>query len=89
MDVLVTGGTGFIGSHVCDQLLERGHKVRVFSRKHELYRPPLRGVEYFIGDLADTFYLSEAMSGMRLPCPPSSAARCRAHPTWTRSRTSI
>ncbi len=64
MNVLVTGGSGFIGSHVCDQLLLRGHHVRVFSRKHEQYRPPLRGVEYFIGDLADTFYLSEALSGM-------------------------
>lgn len=64
MNVLVTGGTGFIGSHVCDALLQRGHLVRVFSRKHEQFRSPLAGVEYYLGDMADTFYLSEAMSGV-------------------------
>ncbi len=64
MNVLVVGGTGFIGSHVCDALLWRGHLVRVYSRKPEQYRAPLPEVEYYLGDMADTFYLSEALSGM-------------------------
>lgn len=32
MDVLVTGGDGFIGRHLCDELAERGHQVTALSR---------------------------------------------------------
>jgi len=33
MKAFVTGGTGFIGSHVVDLLLEKGHAVKLLSRK--------------------------------------------------------
>ena len=33
MKAFVTGGTGFIGSHVVDLLLENGHSVKLLSRK--------------------------------------------------------
>ena len=31
MNILVTGGAGFIGSHVCVELLELGHKIIVID----------------------------------------------------------
>lgn len=49
---LVTGAAGFLGSHVCKQLLRRGEKVRAFVLKNdpaEKYIPG--GVEIFEGDL--------------------------------------
>ena len=32
MHILVGGGTGFIGKHLCKRLVERGHRVTVISR---------------------------------------------------------
>ncbi len=46
--ILVTGGTGNLGSKVVARLLERGCRVRVLSRKERLGDA---GVEYVVGDL--------------------------------------
>ena len=32
MKVLITGGTGFVGSHLCDMLINEGHEIVVFAR---------------------------------------------------------
>jgi len=47
MLVLVSGGSGFIGSHVVDRLLKEGYSVRVFDKA----KPLQEGVEWFKGDL--------------------------------------
>ena len=66
---LVTGGGGFIGSHLVDQLVTRGHRVRVaddFStgRRANLAHQP--GVEIVEGDLADPAVAARAVAGVEL-----------------------
>ena len=51
---LVTGGAGFIGSHISEALLTRGHRVRVVDNFITGYQHNLReGVEFMEGDCAD------------------------------------
>ncbi len=63
---LVTGATGFVGSHVVSKLVERGEKVRVLVRATSS-RKNLEGVpvEFAIGDLTDRESLVAAMAGCR------------------------
>jgi dTDP-L-rhamnose 4-epimerase len=72
MDVLVTGGAGFIGSHLVDLLAERGHRVRVLDRLHPKAHggPPdyLRDdVDYVWSDL-DGPALDGAVDGVQAVC---------------------
>jgi nucleoside-diphosphate-sugar epimerase len=40
LDILITGGTGYIGQHLIPLLLDRGHRVRVLARRQSLDRVP-------------------------------------------------
>ena len=63
---LVTGASGFVGSHVVSKLVERGENVRVLVRQKSA-RKNLEGlpVEIRSGDLTDAGSLRQAMAGCR------------------------
>jgi dTDP-L-rhamnose 4-epimerase len=70
--ILVTGGAGFIGSHLADELLQHGYKVRVLDnlsvqvhgpeRKRPSYLNP--EVELIVGDIRDPDYVRKSLNGI-------------------------
>jgi nucleoside-diphosphate-sugar epimerase len=64
--MLVTGGAGFIGSHVVRWLIERGQRVRVLdnlsSGRREMLGPALDSVELVVGDLCDERVVAQAVA---------------------------
>jgi UDP-glucuronate 4-epimerase len=47
MNFLVTGGAGFIGSHVCEQLLHSGNAVWAFDQLNDFYDPQIKLIGLF------------------------------------------
>ena len=67
--VLVTGGAGFIGSHLCDALLRAGRHVRVLDDLSSGNRANLApGVEFTEGDIADPAAVARAIEGVDACC---------------------
>lgn len=64
MRALVTGGTGFVGGAIVQELLKRGHQVRVLARKAS-NTSALRelGVEIAVGDILDRASIAAALQG--------------------------
>ena len=63
MKALVTGGGGFLGLYIVEQLLERGHTARVFCRG-EYERLNELGVECVRGDIRDAKVVADACEGI-------------------------
>jgi len=87
MNFLVTGGAGFIGSHVCERLLHDGHRVWAFDDLNDFYDPQfkqrnLREIqalakpfEFARGDITDAAALAEIFSSVRFDQVIHLAAR--------------
>ncbi len=85
MDYLVTGGAGFIGSHLAASLVEQGAGVRVLDNfstgKRENLAPILGKIDLVEGDITDPRICAQACAGVRfvlhqaaLPSVPKSIA---------------
>ena len=67
--ILVTGGTGFLGAYIIQQLVEKGYDVRAIKRNSSqlpsyISTDILNKVEWVEGDILDVFSLDDAMKGI-------------------------
>ncbi|CBH20492.1 NAD-dependent epimerase/dehydratase [Acetoanaerobium sticklandii] len=71
--LLITGADGFIGSHLTEELIRQGHKVKAFAYYNSfntwgwldtLPADIMKEVEVFTGDIRDSNGVREAMKGM-------------------------
>src|SRR5215470_13620579 len=77
MKVLVTGAGGFIGSHVVEQLLDRGYSIRALARYNgkgstghleELSAEYSDRLEVRLGDVTDSIFVRELVAGCDIVC---------------------
>lgn len=93
MNFLVTGGAGFIGSHVCERLLRDWHSVWVLDDLNPFYDPKLkqanlkeveslgRPFEFVKGDICDRAALDKLFSKVKFDTVIHIAARAGVRPS--------
>jgi UDP-glucuronate 4-epimerase len=93
VNFLVTGGAGFIGSHVCEHLLRAGHAVWAFDDLNDFYDPRLKQAnvreiqvlakpfEFVHGDVTDRPALDELLGGVKFDQIIHLAARAGVRPS--------
>ena len=93
MNFLVTGGAGFIGSHVCEALLKRGDSVWAFDDLNNFYDPKLKQrnlreiqslakpFEFIHGDITARAALNELFASVKFDQVIHLAARAGVRPS--------
>ncbi len=93
MNFLVTGGAGFIGSHVCERLLHDGHAVWVLDDLNSFYDPAIKRAniraiqslakpfEFIQGDLTDVATVNELFASVKFDQVIHLAARAGVRPS--------
>ncbi len=79
MKVLVTGASGFLGSHVAEQLCAQGHRVRALVRATSKvdFLKTLDGLEFAYGAIEDRASLDEAMQGIEAVIHSAALVKAR------------
>jgi UDP-glucose 4-epimerase len=68
MNILVTGGAGFIGSHLCDELIAQGHSIAVVDNlvlgreEHIAHLFLHTNFKFFKGDILDDFFFENVLA---------------------------
>jgi len=93
MNFLVTGGAGFIGSHVCERLLLEGHRVWAVDDLNDFYDPLIkrrnlqelkelgRSFEFIHADLTDVRAVNELFGSVKFDQVIHLAARAGVRPS--------
>lgn len=75
MRILLTGGAGFIGSHIADVLVDTGHEVRILDallptahRAHPTGKPDYLAHDLTVGDVRDAATVDAALEGVDAVC---------------------
>lgn len=82
MNILVTGGSGFIGSHVVDKLIEAGHSLRILDIK----KPHWEDVEFLRGNITSEDDARKSLNGIDVVYHIgafSNIDQVKAHPLTT------
>ena len=93
VNFLVTGGAGFIGSHICERLLHSGHHVWAFDDLNNFYDPQIKRrnlrdieslakpFEFVQGDLTDRSALDQVFGSVKFDQVIHLAARAGVRPS--------
>ncbi len=90
MKILVTGGAGFIGSHICSRLLTEGHEVAAIDDFNDYYDPAIKranvarfggAVRVEEGDIRDRDRIDRLVAGGRFDTIIHIAARAGVRPS--------
>ena len=86
---IVTGGAGFIGSHLCEYLIERGHKVVCVDNLITGRRTNLEGIwkhknfEFIEHDITEPFFIEDKIDYIYHLASPASPKDYLEHPIHT------
>jgi len=64
--ILVTGGAGYVGSHIVAELVDRGREVAVVDNLSCGHREAVRGVKLYEGDIRDEAFLDKVFSEIKV-----------------------